>query len=98
MKTLLWIVVGFGVLGLATWLITLPGPPHGPMLFLLVLVFAVAPVGAFWMMSQVMRYERRPFPLIAMAMFVPFTFLWYYLERVRPGKHKTRRGEPDGAF
>lgn len=88
MKNLLWIVFGFAVIGVGAWLITVPGPPRGPMLLLLVLLFAVPPVGAFWMMYQVIRHERQPFFLIAMALFVPFAFLWYYFERVRPGKHK----------
>lgn len=95
MKSLLWIMLGFAVLGSATWLVTASGTPQGPILFLLVLLFAVAPSGAFWMMYQVIRHEREPFPLIALALLVPFAFLWYYFDRVRPGKHKTRNGEPD---
>jgi len=32
------------------------------------------------------RYEKNPLPLVVLALCVPFTFLWYYFERVRPGK------------
>ena len=97
MKLFLWVVLGFAVLGLAAWVITMPGPPRGPMLLLFCLLFAVPPIGAFWMMYQVIRYERQPFPLILLAMFVPFVFLWYYFERVRPGKQRRRTAEPDRA-
>ena len=98
MKTLLWIVLGFAVLEPATWLVKVSGTPTGPIIFLLVLLFVVPPIGAFWMMYQVIRHERQPFPLIALALFVPFAFLWYYFDRVRPGKHKTRKVEPDQSF
>jgi hypothetical protein len=90
MKLFLWVILGIVVLGLAAWMITVPGPPRGPVLFLFVIIFAVPPVGAFWMLYQVIRYEKQPLPLILLAFFVPFVFLWYYFERVRPRKHQTR--------
>ncbi len=37
------------------------------------------------MMYKVIRCERNPLPLILLS-FLPFTFLWYYFERVRSGK------------
>lgn len=37
-------------------------------------------------MYMSIRYEKKPLPMLALALFVPFTFVWYYFERVRPGK------------
>ncbi len=54
-------------------------------------VFAIPPLGAFWMMYVAIRYEERPLPMILLAVFVPFTFVWYYFARVRPGKVRRSR-------
>ena len=90
MKLVLWVMFGIAALGLAAWVVTAPGPPTGPLAFIfLVGLFGVPPLGAFWMLYQVIRHEKNPGPLMLLA-FIPFTFLWYYFERVRPGKHKTR--------
>ena len=55
-------------------------------MFLFVVVFAVPPFGAFWMLYMSVRHEKRPLPMILLA-FIPYTFLWYYFERVRPERH-----------
>ena len=86
MKIFIWILFGLLVTGLAFWMITIPGVPRNPLLmFLVVVVFAVPPLGAFWMLYMSVRHEKHPLPMILLA-FIPYTFLWYYFERVRPGK------------
>jgi hypothetical protein len=41
------------------------------------------------MLYIAVRYEKRPLQFALLSV-IPYTFLWYYFERVRPGKHKTR--------
>ena len=93
MKLFLYVAVGF-VLTVSVVLLLTRGPVpenHPVILVLLVGLFGLAPLGAFWMMYMSIRYERRPFPLLVLALFIPFTFLWYYFERVRPRKLMTDR-------
>ena len=37
-------------------------------------------LGAFWMLYQAVRYEKRVLKYVAMA-FIPFMFIWYALVR-----------------
>jgi len=55
------------------------------LVFLVVVIFAMPSIGAFWMLYMATRYETQPLPMMFLA-FVPYAFLWYYFERVRPGK------------
>ena len=48
--------------------------------FLMCLSFA-ANIGAFWMIYQAVRYERRVGRYVLLA-FIPFMFVWYSLVRV----------------
>jgi biotin transporter BioY len=91
-KLLLYIVVGFVTLALAALLIARGEAPesHPAILFALVALFAILPLGAFWMMYMSIRHEKSPLPMILLA-FIPFTFLWYYFERVRAGKLRGNR-------
>ena len=45
---------------------------------------AVQPICGLWMLYQAVRYEPQPVPYILLAAFVPFSYIWYYSERVRP--------------
>jgi hypothetical protein len=90
MKLFLWIVLGFAVAGVGFWMIVAEGPEN-PFFFFLVVVFTAQPLGAFWMLYMAIRYEVHPLPMVLLA-FVPYAFLWYYFERVRPGK--LTRGGP----
>lgn len=91
MKMVLYVLFGLAVAGFAFWAVTTPGTPQNPLFVaLLVIVFGGAPIGSFWMMYQVIRYEKNPWPLLLYAFFIPFSFLWYYFERVRPGRHLSR--------
>jgi hypothetical protein len=97
MKLFLWILLGLGVALLAfVMVISSSMDPQRPwFLILAVFVFAVPPFGAYWMLYMAIRYERKPLPMILLA-FLPYSFLWYYFERVRPGKHLTRTDAPQG--
>jgi hypothetical protein len=87
MKLILYILFGFFVMGAALLLIARgQAPDSNPaVLFAFVALFAIPPFGAFWMMYMAIRYEKKPFPMILLA-FIPFTFVWFYFERVRRGK------------
>ena len=85
MKILAYVSLGFALLIAAVLLLTRGGPPEGhpATLFLLIVLFGVPPIGAFWMMYTVVRYEKSPVPMLLLALVVPFSFVWYYFERVR---------------
>jgi hypothetical protein len=92
MKLIVYIFFGFVVLGAALLLIARgQAPSSNPaVLFAFVALFAVPPFGAFWMMYMAIRYEKNPFPMVLLA-FIPFTFVWFYFERVRRGKFLAKR-------
>ncbi len=56
--------------------------------FFIVPYFMAGVVGAYWMAYMSIRHEERPLFYIVFA-FIPFAFVWYYFERVRPGKVRT---------
>jgi hypothetical protein len=94
-KTLLWglfFVVMIGVLFLGYREFWRPGPAA---IVGIAILYGLHPFGALWMAYKCLRYERRPFPLVLFALLVPFSFLWYYVERVRSGKHLTRESLVD---
>jgi hypothetical protein len=67
--------------------------PENPLVLIVVfLIYAVGPLGAFWMLYMAIRYERHPLPMILLA-FLPYSFLWYYFERVHPKKHRSIAAE-----
>ena len=43
----------------------------------------VAPIGGWWAVYQCIRYERRPWRYIALVLFIPLGFVWYYFERYK---------------
>ena len=88
MKLILYVALGFVIAVVAVlFLVRGPAPESHPgIMFALVALFGIAPLGAFWMMYTAIRHEKNPFPLVILALFIPFTFLWYYFERVRPGR------------
>jgi hypothetical protein len=90
MKTLFWLLL-IGALGaLCGWIVIGPWTPRNPAAILLVVALFAAPnIGAIWMMYVAVRYEANPFPFVALA-FIPFSFLWYYFDRFRFGRHMTR--------
>jgi hypothetical protein len=56
--------------------------------FFIVLYFIAGVVGAYWMAYMGIRHEEKPLFYI-LFVFVPFAFVSYYFERVRPGKVRT---------
>jgi hypothetical protein len=93
MKLALWVLLGFAVDGSAFWAVASGLAPKNPAVeFVIFVLFTLPSVGAFWMMYMAIRYEKKPVGYIVLA-FVPFTFLWYYFERVRPGALVRRHAE-----
>jgi drug/metabolite transporter (DMT)-like permease len=84
MKILFYVVGGLLVLTLGVFLIARgPTSESNPLVMVaLVTIFAIAPLGAFWMMYMAVRHEKNPLPMLLLAL-IPFTFLWYYFECVR---------------
>ena len=76
----LTLFMGWVVLG--SWL-----PKSSVVLTSLILLFVCAPLGAFWMLYDCSRNEKAPFMYFVLA-FVPYAFVWYYLEHVRPRKQE----------
>jgi hypothetical protein len=74
--TYVFLVLAFEVAD-STWM-------HGDAdaLTLVLLGGAASLIGMFWMVYQAIRYEVRPFRYCAAAL-LPFTFVWYYIERYR---------------
>ena len=96
MKMLLWILLGLLVAGSAFLILILQGVPRNPLLtFLIVVIFVVSPVGSFWMLYMSIRHEKHPLPIVLLA-FIPYSFLWYYFERVRPGNLLRENPGTDG--
>ena len=54
-----------------------------------VLFFVTSGLGGMWMVYTAIRYEKHPFFFMLLAG-IPYFFLWYYFERVRPRLYKTR--------
>lgn len=50
---------------------------------ILIIYGLIAPLGGLWASYQSIRYEKDPWKCIAVVVFVPFGFFWYYFERYR---------------
>jgi hypothetical protein len=87
LKLLLYTLFSILMTTVAVLLLTRgPAPDSSPVIMIaLVVLFGGPAFGAFWMVYMSIRYEKNPFPMIFLAM-IPFTFLWFYFERVRRGK------------
>jgi hypothetical protein len=92
LKLFLYIIFGFIVHILALLVITRGQAPEGhpAMMFAIVVLFAIPPLGGFWMAYMAIRYEKNPFPMLLLALCIPYTFVWYYREKVRTGKLKRK--------
>ena len=51
-------------------------------------VLMLQPFCALWMVYQAIRHEKSPIPYVFLALFVPFAYVWYYLEKVRTRKSR----------
>jgi hypothetical protein len=90
---ILWVLAGLAVAGLCFWMIATPGPPATRTIGMVLYVLATlaTAIGTFWMWYMAVRHEPRPLLFILLA-FIPFTFLWYYFERVRPDRRTSTIG------
>ena len=55
---------------------------YWPFEAVLVLICITAPLGAYWMVYQSIRYEKHVGRYVLYS-FIPFLFIWYYRERYR---------------
>ena len=46
--------------------------------------FIFAPIGSLWMLYDCAAREKPPVLYYLMALFLPYAFVWYYFDRVRP--------------
>src|SRR5437773_557837 len=47
------------------------------------LTIGAAILGGYWMIYDSVRYERRSWPYAVCSLIIPYSFVWYYFERVR---------------
>ena len=82
-RTFGWIIFVTAASVICVWIVVGPWQPQGKVVPSLVFaLFAVGVFGAYWMIYQSIRYERRRAKLTVLALF-PFAFIWYYFERYR---------------
>ena len=84
-----WILAAVGLSALQLWVIFTPTPPMDlnthPILFSsILLLFGGPAVAGLWVLVRILRYEKRPFPVILIPLLIPNSFLWYYFERIKP--------------
>jgi len=89
MRGLFWVL--FLVLTTGTALLAAEDfwPLNPSSLVTLGIIYSLHPLGALWMTYQSVRYEREPLRLILLAL-IPYSFVWYYFERVKKGKQMRR--------
>jgi len=49
------------------------------------------PFCGLWMVYQAIRYEAKPLPYLFLVACVPFSYVWYYIERARPRNRLARK-------
>jgi hypothetical protein len=84
-KTLLWLIpIIYGSFVFIMIITRLGDPDYWPdrrLFFVFVTpAWVISPIGAYWALYQCIRFERKPWRYIPF-LFIPFGFLWYYLER-----------------
>jgi hypothetical protein len=89
MKRVGWILLAVSLTALQVLVVFAPTPPMNfdthPILLSAILALFLGPgLGGVCMVFRIIRYERRLFPVILVALLIPNSFLWYYFERVRP--------------
>jgi len=90
MKTALFVMLIAGLNSLMAWVVFSRGAIKDPLvLFMLVVLFVVPNIGTIWMLYVSIRFEKHPLAFAFLA-FIPYAFMWYYFQRVRPRKHLTR--------
>jgi len=86
MKTFLYILLVAGLCSLMAWVVFSRWFTRDPFLiFILIVLFVTPNLGTIWMLYVSVRFEKSPLPFALLA-FVPYSFIWYYFQRVRPGR------------
>lgn len=78
------------------WKFPLEGTALGSIAMFVGSCVFVSQFGNFWMAYQAIRYEERPLPYILLFL-VPFSFIYYYFERVKCKKQARRFLEPNNS-
>jgi uncharacterized membrane protein len=78
----------------AAWVVIGPWFPKGSLTIgLLTIFFLLGPVGALWMLYDCSIHEKPPLIYFVLA-FVPYAFVWYYFDRVRPRRVRSANEKP----
>src|ERR1700722_13480951 len=96
LRKLFWVFLVGGLTGLCVWIVIGPWfrgnhlrfPEDAGTISLLAVLFVTPNLGTIWMLYESIRHENHPLPFSLLA-FVPYSFLWYYFERVRIERHLT---------
>jgi len=93
MRYVFWIFICLILTGVALLIVVGPWVPKNSLsLFLVLAFFGATNLGSFWMIFMAIRHEKHPLAFIFLAL-LPYAFVWYYFDRVRPKKHRTRLRE-----
>jgi hypothetical protein len=83
LRVLPWVLLMILASWAGFWVVHSSWAPENNFELMAVMVFFMGnPIGSFWMVNRVIRFESKKAPYIVLA-FVPMSFLWYYVERVR---------------
>lgn len=90
-----WILFAVCLTGFEVWAVfSRTGPmnltSHPVLLPLILLAFTASGLGGWWMLFMILRHEKGMFPIILAPLLIPNSFLWYYFERIKPGKRVSR--------
>jgi hypothetical protein len=89
-EKLIWLIPILVASGIFLTIFLNPAAIKDRLFFPVVVLFGmIAPLGGFWGIYQSIRNEKHPGKYIAIVMFVPFGFLWYYFERYRKSEGYT---------
>ena len=97
-KRLVWICLGvlsiaFGVTMVFLYPFTHPFLEElGRAAVVIMPILVLQPFGGIWMLYQAIRYEAKPLPYLFLIAFVPFSYIWYYIEKVKPRKEARTKG------
>ena len=83
-EVLAWLIPILVASGILLTICLNPAALKDRLFFPVLIVFGlVAPVGGMWAIYQSIRYEEYPWKCVAIVVFVPFGFTWYYFEKYR---------------
>jgi glycopeptide antibiotics resistance protein len=57
---------------------------HSSLMIVVIPFCVIAPLGGWWAVYQCLRHERQIGKCLAIVVFVPLGFFWYYFERYLP--------------